>query len=51
MSKARWCPKKSQIMRNGRIRDTACYSIIKLEWPAVKENLLQKIINHDNNYK
>ncbi len=40
-----------KIMRNGRIRDTVCYSIIKSEWPTVKENLLQKMINHDNNYK
>src|SRR3954454_16372707 len=40
-----------KIMRNGRIRDTVCYSIIKSEWPAVKENLLQKIICYDNNYE
>ncbi len=40
-----------KIMRNGRIRDTVCYSIIKSEWPTVKANLLQKMINHDNNYK
>jgi N-acetyltransferase len=40
-----------KIMRNGRIRDTVCYSIIKSEWPTVKENLLQKIIYYDNNYK
>ena len=40
-----------KIMRNGRIRDTVCYSIIKSEWPKVKENLIQKIINYDNNYK
>ena len=39
-----------KIMRNGRIRDTVCYSIIKSEWPAVKENLLQKVIFYDNNY-
>ena len=32
-----------KIMRNGRIRDTACYSIIKEEWPNVKENLLNKL--------
>ena len=24
------------LMRNGRIRDTVCYSIIKSEWPNVK---------------
>lgn len=40
-----------KIMRNGRIRDTVCYSIIQSEWPQVKENLIQKIIDHDNNYK
>jgi RimJ/RimL family protein N-acetyltransferase len=39
-----------KIMRNGRIRDTVCYSVIQSEWPSVKENLLQKMINHDNNY-
>jgi RimJ/RimL family protein N-acetyltransferase len=40
-----------KIMRNGRIRDTVCYSIIKSEWPNVKANLIQKIIDYDNNYK
>jgi N-acetyltransferase len=39
-----------KIMRNGRIIDTVCYSIIQSEWPSVKENLLQKMINHDNDY-
>ncbi len=39
-----------KIMRNGRIRDTVCYSVIQSEWPSVKENLLQKLINHDDNY-
>jgi RimJ/RimL family protein N-acetyltransferase len=39
-----------KIMRNGRIRDTACYSVIQSEWPGVKENLLQKMISHDNSY-
>jgi RimJ/RimL family protein N-acetyltransferase len=34
-----------KIMRNGRIRDTVCYSIIKEEWPKVKENLLDKLRN------
>lgn len=32
-----------KIMRDGRIRDTVCYSITKEEWPDVKEILLQKI--------
>jgi N-acetyltransferase len=39
-----------KIMRNGRIRDTVCYSIIQSEWPLVKENLLQKMNQYDNNY-
>ncbi len=39
-----------KIMRNGRIRDTTCYSVIQSEWQSVKENLLQKMIGHDNNY-
>lgn len=30
-----------KIMRDGRIRDTVCYSIIKDEWPDTKEILLQ----------
>jgi N-acetyltransferase len=34
-----------KIMRNGRIRDTVCYSIIKEEWPEVKENFLKKLRN------
>ena len=32
-----------QIMPNGTIRDTAVYSIISPEWPAVKCNLLSKL--------
>ncbi|MGN6822337.1 MAG: GNAT family N-acetyltransferase [Candidatus Nitrosocosmicus sp.] len=40
-----------KIMRKGRIRDTVCYSIIKSEWPVIKENLLQRIIHYDNNYE
>jgi RimJ/RimL family protein N-acetyltransferase len=39
-----------KIMKNGRIRDTICYSIIRSEWPLVKENLLQKMNHYDNNY-
>lgn len=34
-----------KIMRDGRIRNTVCYSIIKEEWTDVKEILLQKINN------
>ncbi len=39
-----------KIMRNGRIRDTICYSIIQSEWPLVKQRLLQKMTYYDNNY-
>lgn len=34
-----------KIMRDGRIRNTVCYSIIKEEWPDVKAVLLQNIRN------
>lgn len=34
-----------KIMRDGRIRDTTCYSITKEEWPKVKENLVEKLRN------
>lgn len=34
-----------KIMRDGRIRNTVCYSIIKDEWPDVKEILFQKMRN------
>lgn len=37
-----------KIMRNDMIRDTICYSIIKSEWAAVKENWLQKITYYEN---
>ncbi|MER5175325.1 MAG: GNAT family protein [Candidatus Nitrosocosmicus sp.] len=39
-----------KIMRGDRIRNTVCYSIIQPEWPVVKDNLLQKMINYDNIY-
>ncbi|HEX8875060.1 MAG TPA: GNAT family protein [Nitrosospira sp.] len=32
-----------QIMRDGSIRDTAVYSILRHEWPAVKNNLMSKL--------
>ncbi len=32
-----------KIMRDGRIKDTVCYSIIKPEWKQVKENLMKKL--------
>jgi RimJ/RimL family protein N-acetyltransferase len=37
-----------KIMRNGRIRDTVCYSIIKSEWKQVKENLIEKLCKYSN---
>lgn len=37
-----------KIMRDGRIRDTVCYSIIKSEWEEVKANLIEKLFKHDN---
>jgi RimJ/RimL family protein N-acetyltransferase len=33
-----------QIMRDGSIRDTVVYSILRHEWPAVKNNLTSKLI-------
>jgi RimJ/RimL family protein N-acetyltransferase len=35
-----------KIMRNGRIRDTVCYSITQSEWPLVKERLLQRMTQY-----
>ena len=32
-----------KIMKDGRIRDTVCYSIIQSEWPAVKKKLIEKM--------
>ncbi len=34
------------IMANGTIRDTAAYSIIASEWPAVEANLILKLENY-----
>ncbi|MFB5600417.1 MAG: GNAT family N-acetyltransferase [Nitrososphaeraceae archaeon] len=36
-----------KIMKDGRIRDTICYSIIKPEWNAVKKNLIKKLSRYD----
>jgi N-acetyltransferase len=36
-----------KIMRDGRIRDTVCYSIIKPEWKQVKENLMKKLFKYN----
>lgn len=35
-----------RIMKNGRIRNTVCYSIIREEWPDVRENLANKLISY-----
>ena len=40
-----------KIMRDGRIRDTVCYSIIKPEWKQVKENLLKKLMKYNKQGK
>jgi N-acetyltransferase len=36
-----------KIMRDGRIRDTVCYSILKPEWKQVKENQMKKLFKYD----
>jgi N-acetyltransferase len=36
-----------KIMRDGRIRDTVCYSIIKPEWKQVKENLMKNLFKYN----
>ena len=33
------------ILKNGTLRDTAVYSVIESEWPAVKVNLQHKLVN------
>ena len=33
------------ILENGTVRDTAVYSVIESEWPAVKVNLQHKLVN------
>lgn len=40
-----------KIMRDGRIRDTICYSIIKPEWKQVKENLMKKLMKYNKQDK
>ncbi|MDW3626565.1 MAG: GNAT family protein, partial [Nitrososphaeraceae archaeon] len=40
-----------RIMRDGRIRDTVCYSIIKSEWEQVKENLMKKLMKYNKQDK
>jgi RimJ/RimL family protein N-acetyltransferase len=40
-----------KIMRDGRIRDTVCYSITKPEWKQVKENLMKKLMKYNKQDK
>ena len=40
-----------KIMKDGRIRDTVCYSIIKPEWKQVKENLMKKLMKNNKQNK
>ena len=40
-----------KIMRDGRIRDTVCYSIIKPEWKQVKKNLMKKLMKYNKQDK
>ena len=40
-----------KIMKDGRIRDTVCYSIIKPEWKQVKENLMKKLMKNNKQDK
>lgn len=37
-----------QIMADGSLRDTVCYSIIQSEWPAVRNNLEAKLSKYTN---
>ena len=40
-----------KIMRDGRIRNTVCYSIIKPEWKQVKKNLMEKLMKYNKQDK
>ena len=40
-----------KIMRDGRIIDTVCYSIINPEWKQVKVNLMKKLKKYDKQDK
>ena len=40
--------RKHEIMKNGRIGNTICYSIISEEWPDVRENLVTKLSGYKN---
>ena len=43
--------RRHKIMRDGRIRDTVFYSIIKPEWKQVKENLIKKLFKYNTQDK
>lgn len=40
--------RKHEIMKNGRIGNTLCYSIISEEWPDIRENLVTKVSDYKN---
>ena len=40
--------RKHEIMKNGRIGNTLCYSIISEEWPDIRENLVTKLSDYKN---
>ena len=40
--------RKHEIMNNGRIGNTLCYSIISEEWPDIRENLVTKLSGYKN---
>lgn len=40
--------RKHEIMKNGRIGNTLCYSIISEEWPDIRENLVTKLGDYKN---
>jgi RimJ/RimL family protein N-acetyltransferase len=35
--------RKHQVMRDGRERDSVIFSIVKNDWPGVKQNLVYKL--------
>ena len=40
--------RKHEIMKNGRIGNTICYSIISEEWPNVRESLMTRLSGYKN---
>jgi RimJ/RimL family protein N-acetyltransferase len=39
--------RKHMIMRDGRVRDSVLYSVIRSEWPQVRSALEEKIAVHN----